>query len=81
MTEEEMSRLFAEFSESAEALKKESGSLQEVIAGFEAKLREVGLPIEVWLEERPIQSRELSVSASSVAPTMELQLGYARGSG
>ena len=73
----DFSQLMSDLRHSAEAFHQESASVVEVIEGVEEQLADLDLNLEVWLEGSPLHTRELSVSASSVAPILEVQLGYA----
>lgn len=76
MSEKEIGRLLDRLSESAEVLHGEAQSIDMILEGIEERVRGLGLALEVWLE-RPLRSRDLSVSASSVAPRVDTQLGFA----
>ena len=78
MLEGDISQLMSELKESAEALNEESQSVQSIIQEVEGQLCELALEMELWLEDSPMSTRELSVSASNVAPHIEVQLGFAR---
>ena len=69
--------LLGELRESGETLKRESETLSETLEGVESSLRELAIGVEVWLEDSPLRIQELSVSASAVAPHIEVQLGFA----
>ena len=76
MSEGEFSELLNQLAASAEELKQEAESIDTVIDGVEARLRSLNLGIELWIEDQPLQANELSVSASNVAPLVEVQLGF-----
>ncbi|MEE8143467.1 MAG: hypothetical protein V3T77_10245 [Planctomycetota bacterium] len=77
MSAEDLSRLLEGLSESAQALRKEAESVGQVIDSVQTRLNGMNLGVEVWLEDQPLRTRELSVSASNVAPRIEVQLGFA----
>lgn len=74
---DDLDPLFGELDRSAASLREEVGAIDTVISRANERLAGAGVRAEVWVEERPITRRELSVSASSVAPRIDVQLGFA----
>ena len=75
--DEDFSHLLGELKASADVLNQELDAVPEIIAGVERQLQKLALTLEAWLEDHPLRTHELSVSASNVAPNIETQLGYA----
>ena len=56
MTEVEFSRALSELSATAKVLNEKSASINDLIARFEATLRDINVGLEVWLEHDPVLS-------------------------
>lgn len=76
-TSADFAGLLGELKQSGEAFKREAESLNDTLTGVERSLRDLALDVEVWLEDNPLRIQELSVSASIVAPHIEVQIGFA----
>ena len=77
MSSDDFARQLGELKETAEALNRELDSVNQILEGVEKQLQELNVATEMWLEDSPLRTQELSVSASNVAPNIEVQLGYA----
>ena len=73
-----LSRLLRELDASAEALAREFENIDPVFDEVERRLQAMPLDVDGWVEDRPLSTRELSVSASSVAPRVVEQVGFGR---
>lgn len=83
MTEVEISRLLQELTEVAGVLNRQSDSINELIEGFENRLRKLNLGLEVWLTDA-LESRPWAHTTdgeTSDEGTNDVQLGFVAGPG
>ena len=80
MSSDNFARQLGELKETAEALNRELDSVNQILEGVEKQLQELSVATEMWLEDSPLRTQELSVSASNVAPNIEVQLPAGLGS-
>lgn len=77
MSPGEIPELLERLAATAASLHQEATPLDDILQAVEARLASFQLGLEVWVEDQPLSVRELSVSASPVAPKVETQLGFA----
>ncbi len=73
----DLDRLFSDLGQATRELKDVSADLDGVIGGLEQKLASFGIDFELWLMQTPLDTHDMSVSASNVSTRIERQLGYA----
>ena len=75
--EQHIESLLDQLQGTAETLEQESRSIPEILEGVQQRLRTLHLGLDAWVTGQPLSIQHLSVSASTVAPRIEVQLGFA----